>query len=162
MIKRTTPNEHAALLAMSAATGVFYDNEIETLEEVLADFEREGDDYGHFCQTLLQNEEPIGFAYYAPVAMADRTWELWWIVVAPKLHGQGIGTQILHAVEAEIRNQEGRLLLIETSSLPKYEPTRRFYLKHGYVEVARVPHFYRNGDDKVIYSRLMSGAVDVS
>jgi len=39
---------------------------------------------------------------------------------------------------------------IETSSLPHYELTRRFYLKHGYEQAAVLRDFYSDGDDMVI------------
>jgi ribosomal protein S18 acetylase RimI-like enzyme len=48
---------------------------------------------------------------------------------------------------------DARLLLIETSSQPRYEPTRGFYERHGYREVARVPEFYAVGDDRVIFAK---------
>ena len=46
------------------------------------------------------------------------------------------------ATEDEIRAAGGRVLVVETSGLPNYEPTRRFYLKLGYRHVATIPDFY--------------------
>jgi hypothetical protein len=45
------------------------------------------------------------------------------------------------------------MVLIETSSQPRYEPTRQFYLRLDYREVARVPDFYKPGDDRIIYAK---------
>ena len=46
-------------------------------------------------------------------------------------------------------------MLIETSSLPHYEPTCAFYRKHGYTLAARVADFYADGDDKLIFSKRL-------
>ena len=43
-----------------------------------------------------------------------------------------------HAEEL-IRSRGGRLIVVETSSRPQYEPTREFYLRRGYAETARIP-----------------------
>jgi ribosomal protein S18 acetylase RimI-like enzyme len=91
--------------------------------------------------------------YYAPTEMTDRTWELWWIVVDPSQQGRGLGRQMLKWVEDDIRRRNGRVLLIETSSTPHYEPTRRFYLKNGYTLAAQIVDFYADADDKVIFSK---------
>jgi hypothetical protein len=52
-----------------------------------------------------------------------------------------------------VRAAGGRLLLIETSSLPGYQPTRRFYLRHGYQGPSRVPDFYADGDDLLVFRK---------
>lgn len=49
----------------------------------------------------------------------------------------------------------GRLLLIETSSLPHYEPTRRFYLKHGYERSCAIADYYADGDDLVVFRKRL-------
>jgi GNAT superfamily N-acetyltransferase len=118
---------------------------------VLADFHREGAEYGHVCLTFEADGAAAGFVYFTPVAMTDRTWELWWIVVDRARQGRGEGRWLLGRVEQHISQLGGRLLLIETSSTPHYEPTRRFYLKNGYVLSATIPDFYADGDGKCVY-----------
>lgn len=86
--------------------------------------------------------------------MTDRTYDLYWIAVDPEQQRRGIGDELLLYVEAQLRAENGRMLMIETSSQPKYEPTHRFYLKHRYREVARIPDFYSKGDDRVIYQKV--------
>ena len=43
------------------------------------------------------------------------------------------------------------MLVIETGGRPDYAGQRCFYETQGYVEVGRIPDFYRAGDDGVIY-----------
>lgn len=158
MFRPTTPDDTASLLNAARGTEVFYPHEIETLEEVLADYYREGEEYSHLSLSWFPgpDQPAAGLVYLAPVAMTHHTWELWWIVVAKEHQGKGSGRQLLEMAEAEVRQRSGRLLLIETSSLQHYKPTRRFYIKNGYAEVARVPDFYRDGDDKMIFAKRIA------
>jgi ribosomal protein S18 acetylase RimI-like enzyme len=151
MIRPATPADTDALVALANGTGVFQPHEIVALREVLDDYHAANESEGHVASVLRDADGIAGFAYYAPVAMTDRTWELWWIAVDAVRQGRGLGSKLLEAVEADLRNRRGRLLLIDTSSLPNYEPTRRFYLKSGYSRAAQIPDFYRDGDDKVLF-----------
>ncbi len=125
---------------------------------MLDDYHATNRDAGHRAVTLEGDGGPIGFAYYAPAAMTDRTWYLWWIAVAKMTQARGLGTELLRAVEEEIGREGGRMLLIETSSLPHYEPTRRFYLKHGYEETARLRDYYADADDLVVFRKRFAPA----
>ena len=91
----------------------------------------------------------------APADLTVGTWDLWWIIVAKQRQGHVIGSRLLALVEQAVRQEDGRQLLIETSSLPHYEPTRHFYLKSGYHVTARIPDYYAEGDDLIIYCKRM-------
>jgi GNAT superfamily N-acetyltransferase len=156
MIRPTTPADTPALLTISEGTGVFLPADVEALEEVLADYHDGNHQWGHRSVTYEQDGQPIGFAYYAPAAMTDRTWELWWIVVSKQIQARGVGGQLLQHVEDAIRGENGRLLLLETSSLPSYELTRRFYVKNGYHVVAELKDFYADGHHKVVYGKRLT------
>jgi ribosomal protein S18 acetylase RimI-like enzyme len=158
LLRDTTPDDTDALLAMAEATAVFKPHEIDTLGLVLEEYFGGAADAGHLACTLELDGETAGFVYVAPVVMTDRTWELWWIIVHPQHHGQGWGRWLLQRAEGLIASAMGRVVFIETSSTPHYEPTRQFYLKSGYTEVARLPDYYCHGDDKVIYRRVVKSA----
>jgi ribosomal protein S18 acetylase RimI-like enzyme len=153
MLRPADPADSPALVAIAAGTGVFKPHELVALQEVLDDYHAANREYGHQAHVWVEGGRPAGFVYLAPTAMTDRTWELWWIAVDVALHGRGLGTKLLLAVEDAVRAAGGRLLLIETSSTPAYDPTRRFYRKHGYAEAAYIPDFYADGDGKVIFSK---------
>ena len=51
--------------------------------------------------------------------------------------------------------QDGRVLFIETSSLPHYDLTRKFYVKQGYDTAAVLKDYYSDGDDMVVFSKPM-------
>lgn len=153
MIRPTTPEDTPALVELAQGTGVFKPLEIVALREVLDDYHEAERLNGHRSITEDVEGTAVGFAYFAPASMTDRGWYLYWIAVDKGLQGRGTGSRLLESVEEEVRLRNGRMLLIETSSLPHYEPTRRFYLKHGYTEVARLDDFYADDDALVVFGK---------
>ena len=153
MVRPTIPEDTPLLLTLAKATGVFKPLEIEALNEVLDDYHKLMHAEGHRSVTYIENDQVIGFAYYAPAAMTDRTWYLYWIAVSKQIQARGVGGALLRYAEEDIRRQHGRLFLIETSSLPHYDLTRRFYLKHGYEQEAVLRDFYADGDAMVIFRK---------
>jgi len=156
MIRPTATGDTPTLIELARETGVFKPAEIVALREVLDDYHAVNRDLGHLALTLEEGGEILGFAYYAPASMTDRAWYLYWIAVAPKRQGKGLGSDLLRHVEDDVRHRNGRLFLIETSSLPHYDPTRRFYLKHGYEVGAVLRDFYADGDDLVIFRKRLA------
>ena len=156
MIHPTVPADTPALLAIAEGTGVFKPMEIEALQEVLDDYHAENQNFGHKCVSYYKDGQVIGFAYYAPASMTDRTWDLYWIAVNKQIHARGVGGELLKYVEEDIRRENGRQLYIETSSLPHYELTRRFYLKHHYDQEAILRDYYADGDDMVVFRKHLA------
>jgi GNAT superfamily N-acetyltransferase len=147
MIRPTTQDETPLLVQMTEATGLFRPIEVEALGEVFADYFAENRDYGHRSVTAEQDGTVLGFAYYAPAAMTDRTWYLYWIVVRKDVQAGGIGSELLRFVENDIRDQHhGRVLFIETGSVRQYEKTRQFYVKNQYEKHALLKDYYAEGD----------------
>ncbi|MGE3409944.1 MAG: GNAT family N-acetyltransferase [Pirellulales bacterium] len=153
MIRPTTLADHPLLLVLAEGTGKFKPLEMVALGEVLADYEAANRHQGHVCITHESPGRVDGFAYYAPAAMTEGTWYLYWIAVAAATQARGIGGKLLGAAEEAIRQRQGRHLLIETSSLPHYELTRKFYLKQGYEQHALLRGYYAPGDDMVVFRK---------
>lgn len=159
MLRPTVPEDTPALTALTAATGFFRPHEIETLHVVLDEyheFAREKD--GHHCHTLEAEGRIVGFVYFGPAPMTLGSWQLWWIVVAKDVQAKGLGGQMLRFAEDEMRRRQGRLLFVETSSQPAYDPTRRFYLKNGYEPHAVLKEFYAPGDSMVVFRKELGSA----
>jgi ribosomal protein S18 acetylase RimI-like enzyme len=97
-----------------------------------------------------------GYVCYGPTPMADGVYDLYWIAVDPRHHGQGFGQILLRFVENEVRRQAGRMLLIETSSKRSYAPTIRFYQQAGYREISRIKDFYRIEEDKLVFCKHLA------
>jgi GNAT superfamily N-acetyltransferase len=156
MIRALLPADTPLLLQLTEGTGVFKPMEIQALREVLDDYHATNQREGHRAAGLDEGGELVGFIYYAPAAMTDRAWNLWWIVVAKARQAAGVGSALLAHAEEEVRRERGRVLFVETSSLPSYEPTRRFYLKHGYAEAARLADYYAASDDLLFFRKDMT------
>jgi GNAT superfamily N-acetyltransferase len=156
MIRPTTAAETDALVALTDATELFKTIEIAALREVLDDYHATNHADDHHAITCEDDGGILGFAYYAPAPMTERTWQLYWIVVRKDHQSRGVGTQLLRFVENDIRaNHRGRVLFIETGSLPHYELTRRFYRKNGYEQHAFLKDFYAAGDSMVVFRKAM-------
>jgi ribosomal protein S18 acetylase RimI-like enzyme len=149
------PADTPELLAMTAGTGLFTPADVDTLHEVLDEYHTETAAQGHRCATYEQDGKPIGFIYFAPAPMTDRTWDLWWIVVDKKTHSRGLGSELLRYAEEAARSEKGRLMEVPTSSLPSYEPTRAFYLRKGYEVSAILRDHYADGHDMVIFRKRL-------
>jgi ribosomal protein S18 acetylase RimI-like enzyme len=101
-------------------------------------------------------DQPVGYVCYGPVPMTQGTFDLYWIVVDSRCQGQGVGSRLLHFLEEAVRETKGRMILIDTSSTPQYEKAQKFYLGHGFQEVARIPDYYHLGNDRITFCKKLS------
>jgi ribosomal protein S18 acetylase RimI-like enzyme len=153
-LRPTTPADIEALVAMTDATGMFRPIEVQALREVLDDYFAVNQHEQHVAITCEEDGKILGFAYYAPAEMADRTWYLYWIVVGKAVQARGVGTRMLQHMEDDLRtNLKARVLFVETGSMPHYELTRQFYRKNGYEQHALLKDFYTAGDSMVVFRK---------
>jgi ribosomal protein S18 acetylase RimI-like enzyme len=146
------------LAAIVRATGVFRDSEVDVAVELFDDTfsaakvgKPAAPDAYRFVGAFTESQLLAGYACYGWTPGTVATWDIYWIAVDPALHGSGIGTALMAEVESRLQAERANLVVVETSSRPDYAPTRRFYQRLGYGEVARVHDFYAPGDDRVIY-----------
>jgi ribosomal protein S18 acetylase RimI-like enzyme len=156
MIRPAQPTDVATLVTLTRGTGFFKPLELQALDEVLADYFDTNAALGHHCATLEVAGQAVGYVYVAPAAMTVGTWYLWWIAVAKERQHAGLGTQLLQHGEQVVRQNQGRHLFIETGSTPLYEPTRRFYLRHGYEVAATLPDYYDVGDSMIVFRKAFA------
>lgn len=156
MIRPTVPTDLPALIALADRTGMFKPMEVEALREVLVDYVEGKVGSGHRTVTLEEDGRIRGLAYWAPAAMTDRTWYLYWIAVEKGDQAKGYGGQLLKHAEAEAKAAGARLMLIETSNMTHYELTRRFYLKHHYEIAGIIKDYYADADDLVIFRKRLA------
>lgn len=151
-----TRADRAALEKILSSSGYFYDFEIEVALS-LADetFEKGQEKSGYYWVRLLDNGEIIGFACFGPNPSSVHSWDLYWIAIHEEHRKKHYGSLILKNAEERISSLEGKIVWIETSGRPLYEPTRHFYLKNGYELEATLREFYGPGDDKLIYRKVL-------
>jgi len=132
--------------------GNFSEEEMETALELI-DESIEMENEGDYITFVIDEDGVRGYVCIGPVPLTQGVYDLYWIVVDAAARGRQYGQRLLRFAEEEVKRRAGRMVLIETSSLPAYEGTRRFYLAAGYPEVARIANFYKPGDDKIIYGK---------
>lgn len=148
------------LESLLQTTNVFRPEEIAVALEVMDAYLRNpGQDYDA-VGAFTRDDRLLGYACFGATPCTERTFDLYWIAVSPEAQGRGIGTLIMQEVERRLERADARLVLIETSSTEPYAPTRAFYRALGYREVARVPDFYLDGDDRVILARRLDARDD--
>ena len=145
----------AALRRLVASVRVFYREEraiaIELLEERLARGAKSG--YS-FC-FAERDGELLGYASWGRDPLTRRSFDLYWIVIAPEAQAQGLGRALLERVERAIAARGGGNLYIETSSRKVYSRSRRFYRAAGYRRVAQLRNFYAPGDHKILFCKVV-------
>ncbi|MEX2610674.1 MAG: N-acetyltransferase [Gemmatimonadota bacterium] len=147
------PTHRAAIAALLTDTGFFRTEEVAVALEVLDVYLQHPDlDYAA-VGAFTPGGDPVGYAVWGPTPCTAGTFDLYWIAVSRAVQGAGVGSLLLTEVERRLARTDARLVVVETSSQPLYEPTRAFYVRRGYEEVARVPHFYADGDDRVIFAK---------
>lgn len=156
-IRPATVDDRESIRRILVSTAIFRDDEISAALELLdrgLNVPRT-DDFSVIVAagTGKDSSTVHGYVLYGPMPKAEGVFDLYWIAVDPARQGQGIGGLLLRFTEQEVRRQNGRLLLIETSSRESYAPTMRFYTHSGYEEVSRVKDFHRIEDDKVILGK---------
>lgn len=155
MFRLIEPSDVEGLIQLTDATEYFKPLEIMALREVFDDYFKEEINYGHRCYGEFEGGRPLAYVYFAPVPMTEGTWCVYWIAVARDVQNKGLGTRLINFVEEEARNHNGRLLLIETSSLTRYESTREFYKKRGYTVASHIPDYYADGDGLVVFCKRL-------
>jgi len=149
--------QRARLERLTAATGLFRPDEVAIAVELL-DAALGGDEEYRFLGAY-DGEHLVGYACWGPTPGTTGTYDLYWIVVDPARQGQGVGTQLLLAVERDLMTGDARLVIVETSSRADYGPTRAFYERRGYSRAAQIPGYYAAGDDLVIYLKDLTHGV---
>jgi ribosomal protein S18 acetylase RimI-like enzyme len=132
-------------------TGVFTPEEVEVGVE-LAEQTLAGEDGYHW---VLAEEagKLLGVICYGSVPLTEGTWDLYWILRSPGASSKGVAAQLLKICEEDLRKNNARLLVLNTSGTPPYQPARDYYLRNGFQLAARLPEYYRPGDDLLIYTK---------
>jgi ribosomal protein S18 acetylase RimI-like enzyme len=152
---RPVPVDVPALRRLVAAAGVFYAEERAVALELLEARLAQGPKSGYAFIFAERRGELLGYAAWGRAPLTQRSFDLYWIVVAPAAQGQGVGRALLERVERAIAARGGGSLYIETSSRKSYARTRRFYKGAGYPLVATLRDFYAPRDHKLMFCKVI-------
>jgi GNAT superfamily N-acetyltransferase len=99
-----------------------------------------------------------GYACFGAIPARPKSYDLYWIAVAPSEQRHGLGRQLVEEAERRASRQGARAMFIDTSGREQYRPTRAFYECMGYSRYEVVRDFYAPGDDKVVYYKQLAAA----
>lgn len=152
MIITAMEADGAQIQDITARAGVFSQEEVDCVREIWEDYLNVGpDECGYNFIVDRDGNQVLGFACYGPRDLAEGVFDLYWIAVDPNARRSGVGRELLTASEEAVRQTGGRMLIAETSGTPRYESTRTFYLRMGYLAEATIKDFYTKGDDLAIF-----------
>lgn len=165
MIRRAAKADLPALKQIAKSTGMFRPDELTHFaSEMEAHFEDPEAGQIAGAAFLVAEREgsgvaggPVcGAACFAPEAMGERVMNLVFLGVAPSARGTGLGKALVAAFEDAARAHGTRLAVIETASDPVFAPARALYETSGYRAAARIPDFYADGLDKVVFTKRLA------
>ena len=108
-----------------------------------------------FWLTCHHDGEPVGLCYTVPEALTEETWNMLALGVRADLQGAGLGAALVAAAEQHLRDKGQRLLIVETSGKDGFALARKFYAQNGYEAEARIRDFWAEGDDKVVFRKVL-------
>jgi len=149
------PADAAAVRALVAETGFFSPQEVEIAVELVEETLARGADSGYAFVFAELGGRPVAYSCYGPIPGTQSSFDLYWIVVAPRQQRLGLGKQLLLQTEQLASAVQASLVFVETSGRVQYAPTRAFYERMGYRLEATLADFYADGDDKLIYSKRL-------
>ena len=133
-------------------TGFFRPDEISIAAELVQEWLESGDESGYHFVMAQKEGSLAGYGCFGPIPCTLTSYDIYWIAVAPKFQGKGLGKCILREMERLIREKGGMRVYVETSTQQGYASTRMFYERCGYRCEAVLDDFYEPGDGKAIYS----------
>jgi ribosomal protein S18 acetylase RimI-like enzyme len=156
-IRSLMEKDRARLLSMLIKTRAFTSAEIDVAMELIDIVLKDGsqEDYEIDCMADDQ-DQVIGYICYGSAPMTQGTFDLYWIAVDPDSQEKGVGSRLLSFLEKRVKAERGRMILADTSTVPQYEKTRKFYLKNGFEEVAVIRDYYYPGNDRVTFCRRLT------
>ena len=156
MVRPMAPADKPAVMDLIKTTDMFTPAEIEVAEELIDDYLLKPDQKDYRVVIVETGDGGVGgYLTWGPTPLAEGVYDLYWMAVSAKEQGRGLGKELVRWLEQTVARLDGRMIIIETAGQPKYRPTREFYLRLEYKEVARVPDFYKPGDDRIIYTKYM-------
>ena len=156
MIRPLRREDREPLKVLVAATGMFTGEEVAIALELIDAVLDAGGQKDYIIRVSESDGNVEGYYCVGPTPATEGTFDLYWIAVDTDFQEKGAGSKLLGFLEDAVKAMGGRMILADTSTVPVYEKTRKFYLKNGFEEVARVPDYYYPGNDRITFCRRLA------
>jgi ribosomal protein S18 acetylase RimI-like enzyme len=111
---------------------------------------------GGLWLTCELDGKAVGFCFAVPETFAEGTWNMLAIAVHPGVQGRAMGSALVQDLEARLKEQGQRILVVDTSGTDSFAGARAFYLRNGYAQEARIRDFWAAGDDKITFWKSLA------
>ncbi|MBN2698658.1 MAG: GNAT family N-acetyltransferase [Bacteroidales bacterium] len=145
--------EHVESIVRS--TGFFREDEVLIAVELVEEYLKKGTESGYEFIFAEVDGETVGYSCFGLIPCTLHSFDLYWIATHNDFHNRGIGKKLLLETEIAIRKLGGHAIYAETSSKELYAPTRTFYEKNDFRIKGYFEDFYDEGDDKVVYLKVL-------
>jgi ribosomal protein S18 acetylase RimI-like enzyme len=122
----------------------------EYLDEMIADYFNNADTQDIWF-TYIDNNLPVAIGYCVPEKLTSGTYNLLAIGVSKSSQRKGVAVEMMNYIEQLLRQKDGRILIVETSSDDAQIGARKLYEKIGYVQEAVIRDFWNDGEDKIVF-----------
>lgn len=156
LIRKFLQEDKEKLKKLLAETQTFTADEINVAIELVDIYltNHQQKDYDIYS-AVDDKQNLLGYICIGPTPLTYGTYDLYWIAVDPDYQGKGIGKKLLSFAENKVKQNNGRLIVIETSSQEKYRNTVKFYETAGYKLLSRIKDYYKIGDDLLVYGKYL-------
>jgi len=129
---------------------LFTKRSINNIERDLKDCELDNSRNTIGCSVYCRKDNVLGAIIYCRDCAGDKVFELKWLAVKRENWYNGIGYRLMLHAENLLR-EKARLIIFYTSNTPIWDSTKKFFRKIGYQDVAVIPDFWDDGDDRVVF-----------
>jgi len=151
----TTRDHRSAILEITATTPVFGKDNQEIVAELLDLYLEKGLAEGYYFLSCLDGDEVVAYTCFGPRPSTTSAYDLYWICTDTRRRQQGAGRRLMAEVEAQVLERGGYLVVLETSDIPAFEPTRKFYEALGYERIVHIERFYSDADGLVVFAKYL-------
>ena len=127
----------------------------EYLDEMVADY-LSNPETEDFWFTYLEENAAVAIGYCVPEKFTVGTYNLLAIGVAESFQGKGIARNMMQYIEQVLKEKEGRILIVETSSDEAQTAARNLYATIGYTQEAVIRDFWNEGEDKIVFWKKLN------
>ena len=146
-IQTVTQNDIDGLKKVVDSSGLFPS---EYLDEMISDYLNNADTQDIWF-TYIDSNAPTAIGYCVPEKLTNGTYNLLAIGVSQDSQRNGVATEMMNYIEQQLKQKDGRILIVETSSDNAQIGARKFYEKIGYTQMAVIKDFWNDGEDKIVF-----------
>lgn len=146
-IRPVTKSDIDGLKQVVDSSGLFPS---EYLDEMIADY-FDNPRTQDIWFAYIENNNPVAIGYCVPEKFTDSTYNLLAIGVSKDTQRLGIASQMMNYIEQRLKQNDGRILIVETSSDDAQTGARNLYKKIGYMQAAVIKDFWKDGEDKIVF-----------